>query len=235
MIKYKPNTKLYFILLGSSFAIAFLSLLIPINSKWFTIVAGISCGGIASVIVAWILDTASCKEKNERSNNTFSMLNSSLLCVAYSFASIYQRATKMKAPNTTEKHTWIEWERALISYLKKTPEESMPKDLVTVYWSWTRLAKDQLTFILNQRIQLMSDGLMSLEFLQSLIEIRDVIEFCESEVKNKTCNEIINCFFILADTLEQFFQSNSGFESYNKIQFFDFTEFVKQKKENDEN
>ena len=60
---YKPNQRLYCLLLAGSLAFLAFSVLLPYSSKWFTVLSGIGCGGIASVAVAWMIDIANCKHK----------------------------------------------------------------------------------------------------------------------------------------------------------------------------
>lgn len=60
---YKPNQRLYCLLLAGSLAFLIFSVLLPFSSKWFTVLSGIGCGGIASAAVAWMIDVANCKHK----------------------------------------------------------------------------------------------------------------------------------------------------------------------------
>lgn len=60
---YTTEKMLYLFLFLLSLTIIGLSFLIGENSRWFTIVAGFGCSGIASVLVAWLLDVAACKRK----------------------------------------------------------------------------------------------------------------------------------------------------------------------------
>lgn len=62
---YKTEGKLYFILLLLSMLIIGASFLAEKDSRCFTIIAGFGCSGVASVAVAWLLDIATCKRKEE--------------------------------------------------------------------------------------------------------------------------------------------------------------------------
>lgn len=62
---YKPDKRLYLLLLAGSVIFIGASFLILTNNKWFTIIAGIGCSGIASVIVAWLIDHANCVQKEK--------------------------------------------------------------------------------------------------------------------------------------------------------------------------
>lgn len=63
--QYKPDKKLYLLLLAGSAVFITASFLIPTNDRWFTIIAGLGCSGIASVIVAWLIDHVDCKHKEK--------------------------------------------------------------------------------------------------------------------------------------------------------------------------
>lgn len=71
---YKPNHLFYLGLLGVSILFVVTAVLIPINSKWFSIVTGVGGGGIASVIVAWLIDISSCNQRNRLNQDLLEQL-----------------------------------------------------------------------------------------------------------------------------------------------------------------
>lgn len=74
---YNPNRKLYMSLLAGFILATCLSLVaFSGTSKWYTVVVSIGCGGISSVVVAWLIDIADCKARNEKQKRIASfMLN----------------------------------------------------------------------------------------------------------------------------------------------------------------
>ena len=66
MKSFKSNHILYVCLLLLFLAISLTSLLIYMESPWFTLVAGLGCGGFASVLVAWLVDIVTCKANNKK-------------------------------------------------------------------------------------------------------------------------------------------------------------------------
>ncbi len=62
---YKPFTRLYLCLFLLSIAFIAISFFIQEANRWFTIVAGFGCSGIASVIVAWLIERANCYNKEK--------------------------------------------------------------------------------------------------------------------------------------------------------------------------
>ena len=61
-----PNRRLYPVLLTISLVISFCSLLIHVHSAWFTIVSSIGCGGVASVLVAWLIEYSNWRAQQEK-------------------------------------------------------------------------------------------------------------------------------------------------------------------------
>lgn len=80
---YKPETWLYLLLLFISIGIIAISFFIPQEDRWFTIVAGFGCSGIASVVVAWLIEKEACKYKekanNEMLDHLFDMLDAGIM------------------------------------------------------------------------------------------------------------------------------------------------------------
>ena len=61
-----PNNKLYLWLLLGAIALTGLSLLVQECDAAFTIWTSITCGGIASIVVAWLIDAANCRQLNKK-------------------------------------------------------------------------------------------------------------------------------------------------------------------------
>lgn len=67
--QYSSNKTLYIPLLLIAIVMTLSFLLIDYSSKCFTITSGIGCGGIASVIVAWLIDVANCRQQNKQNDD----------------------------------------------------------------------------------------------------------------------------------------------------------------------
>ena len=61
----RPNWRLY-IILSILFSVLTIVSFFFENNRWFTILTGIGCGGIASVIVAFLVDLANCRERKQK-------------------------------------------------------------------------------------------------------------------------------------------------------------------------
>lgn len=64
IIFYKPNIKLYIILIIVALSLTLISYFMLTENKIFTIFAGIGSGAIASVIIAWLIDYFGTRQKN---------------------------------------------------------------------------------------------------------------------------------------------------------------------------
>lgn len=62
---YKTDHKfyLYFLTISLLF-VAFIGFA-PVDAKWFSILTGVGCGAIASIVIAWIIDVNSCIKRNQ--------------------------------------------------------------------------------------------------------------------------------------------------------------------------
>ncbi len=61
-----PYNKLYILLLIVAVAFTGISLLFKEKDAIFTIWTSISCGAIASILVAWLIDAVNCRQSNKK-------------------------------------------------------------------------------------------------------------------------------------------------------------------------
>ena len=122
---YRPNHALYGCLLAAAIVIAFSAALISQSNPLFSILICIGSGGIASVAVAWLLDIATCKQKNEKTENTRRIVFSRLRFVIESGIQLFvMQCFRLKA--TTDFHCqkqWMEWLKEACTAAKTDPEE----------------------------------------------------------------------------------------------------------------
>lgn len=118
---YKPSRKLYITLLCISMIVSLLCLIIPITDAWFTIVAGIGCGGIASTIVGWLIDEANCRKDLERVENNRNLLLRKLYN-AFDYGLqplIYHTVT---VSNDNSPREWVKWVEASYQIASSDPK-----------------------------------------------------------------------------------------------------------------
>jgi len=63
---FVPNHKLYLLLLAAFIVLTIVSLWVKDNNAVFTICISITCGAIASILVAWLIDEANCRQANTK-------------------------------------------------------------------------------------------------------------------------------------------------------------------------
>lgn len=111
--KHKPNTALYVKMMFGSFAILLLLFIIPQTSAWFAIISGIGSGCVASVIVAWLIDTSTCKRYNERDveirRHYYGDLEASLFDLFLVFAALSYEKLPQYQKEQEYKRKWFEW------------------------------------------------------------------------------------------------------------------------------
>lgn len=76
--KIAPNHKLYFIMMLAAIGFTAISFFLDHNKPLFTVWTSTTCGGLASVIVAWLIDWANCKRASAQVQENRRLLLSSL-------------------------------------------------------------------------------------------------------------------------------------------------------------
>lgn len=115
----KPNRRLYVSLSTIFITITFAALLIDNKSAWFTVLTGIGCGGIASVIVAWLVDLANCKlQSNKQKKLAEFALNNFHVSVCYYLETIADLCVDNDPKMERQKHSFEEWVQIYVSKLK---------------------------------------------------------------------------------------------------------------------
>ena len=222
--------RLYLSILLLSLSLTMLSLIIPMTSPLFTVVTGIGCGGVASVIVAWLIEVENCREKGEKSKAIYGIPWASLTLFVYSYATMYQElyGERLNIDSEKPKHTWIEWKDMLVSALNETPDDDASEKLRRLFDLSSKEAVEQIRFISHHRSQLMADGLLSAEMFQSLHNICQEIELCETMIKHGTCKDIAYFLTSLGASLASFFKQDDVLKHYNEISFYDLVDFVNE-------
>lgn len=116
----RPNWRLYVSLSVVFFIITSVALLIDNTTNCFTVLSGIGCGGISSVIVALLVDLANCKEQNIKQKKlaTFA-LNNIRVSLCYYLETIADLCIDHDSKLASQKHTFEEWVKIYVSKLKK--------------------------------------------------------------------------------------------------------------------
>ena len=176
MKSFKPNHILYVCLLLLFLAISLTSLLICMESPWFTIVAGLGCGGFASVLVAWMIDVATCKAKNRKATlyqlEIFSELISSFETGIQPF--IFE-CELLDENCKHQSKTWNEWLEVTHSLCKNN------NTFVTKYLVFERDISEKIRMLNYQRAQLRQDGIIDESDGKAIGQIQSWCSLVESE------------------------------------------------------
>jgi len=103
-----PNSKLYSGLLLGAIVLTCISLLFQSYQAVFTIWTSITCGGIASIVVAWLIDAANCRQLTKKTfedreallSNFFHVFDYDLQVLVFESAEI---------DHCTDSKKWYEW------------------------------------------------------------------------------------------------------------------------------
>lgn len=220
----KPNRRRYLSFLLLAISITLEGASIHPESPWFTIIIGIGTGGVASVAVAWLIEEANCKEKEQRGNTIYGLLLGAMALFAYSHVCMYQ-ALQEEQEGNSEKHTWVEWKDLLITRLDEASESDIPEKLKYIFDISYRETAEELQFVLSQQLQLIADGLMTSKIASSLRDIHQKLELCETVMEHGNCKEMAFHLSRLAMSLEAFFDENNSLRHYNTIIYSDLVEF----------
>lgn len=223
MINMETNKLLYILLLVLALAIVLISLLIPIDCQWFTIVAGVGCGALASVVVAWLINVADCKrhkaELEKKKSLIFSGYKSGVEQLRFRIAHIAHLKCK-----DNEKHTLREWLEKLSdieTYKLYEYPEKMRASTYQMIVNKLDTILPILTLLQQQYPLLIEADIIDDSKFPEHIDIQigaceDAInEFCGTELTYYNC-EIINdivCLFV--ENYIEFFKPTNMRDKYS--------------------
>ena len=177
-----PNRKLYCVLLVFSLLFTIAFLFIPQRSNVFTIGSGIGCGGIASTIVAWLIDEANSKRDNDRITENRDILFSRLFAAFDNGLQLLIIST-VDYNRDEDSRTWYEWTEKAYEIAKRTP--NFYKD----YNAYIRMLFDevleQASVIESQTAILLEHGFVKEEDIASLSLILSSSSLAKHELTSK--------------------------------------------------
>ena len=227
-----PNVKLYSRIFCWSALITVCAVFFPASSRWFTVIAGIGCGGIASTIVAWLIESANYYEKEERCKAIYASTRGCLEFYVSAYAPMYYRIDPA-ALYFEEKHTWIKWNELLISKMRETPKDKVSEELIELFEDESTVLLKELQFISSQKSLLMIEGLISKNTFVFFSDISQKLELCRSVMKYGTCNGTAQSLSSLGESLAALFRNDDELKIYNDIEFHDLVDFYEESEKNE--
>ena len=198
--RFKPNRLFYSLLFACALALMLLCLLIPAErERWFTIVTGFSCGGLASVLVAWLIDEANCIRDARRAmqnshalfRNLFSVFDNSLQLLILEVVKQLQEDVPRK---------WFEWIKCAMAQEKSNPE------LIGYYNRCLMIFFDdvaeQIIAIKGQEAVLLEAGIITDDDILALTTMLSICDLARTEYNSKQSDqELANQFAVRCSLL----------------------------------
>ena len=166
-----PNNKLYIWLLLGAIVLTGLSLLVQECKTAFTIWISITCGVIASIVVAWLIDAANCRQLNKKASehretllyNLYHVFDNDLQILIFESA---------KIDHNTKSEKWYEW-------IEIVDEQAMnDTSLIPIYNKYLMLFFDNLAeqvfAVKSQEAILLETGIICETDIQALSTILNI-------------------------------------------------------------
>jgi hypothetical protein len=184
-----PNNKLYLLLLLGAIAMTGLSLFVQGCDAAFTIWTSITCGGIASIVVAWLIDAANCKQLNKKAVEHRKTLLSNLYHVFDNGLQllILEGAEKDQC---TDSKRWYEWIETVDKQAMKAPA-LIPSFIRSLMVFFDDLS-ERVFAVKSQEAMLLESGIICQEDIQALSTILSICDLVRSTYLSKDNNH--KCF-----------------------------------------
>ena len=184
-----PNNKLYLLLLLGAIALTGLSLLVQECDAAFTIWTSIICGGIDSIVVAWLIDAANCKQLNKKAVEHRKTLLSNLYHVFDNGLQLLILESAEKDHNTDSKK-WYEWIETVDKQAMNDPA-LIPASIRSLMIFFDDLA-EQVFAVKSQEAMLLESGIICQEDIQALSTILSTCDAARATYRSKDSN--YKCF-----------------------------------------
>lgn len=157
MKPFKSNHILYIFLLLLFLVISLASLLICMDSPWFTLVAGLGCGGFASVLIAWFIDVVTCRANNKKAKFyqqvIFSELISSFETGVQPFILLCE---DLDESSKNQSKTWNEW----IDFVYKISQRQNYVSFISYFMVFEQDIFKNIKILDSQKPYLLQNGII---------------------------------------------------------------------------
>lgn len=179
---FAPNNKLYLWLLLGAIALTGLSLLVQGCDAAFTIWTSITCGGIASIAVAWFIDAANCKQLNKKAVEHRKTLLSNLHHVFDNGLQllILESAEKDQCTDSKKWYGWIE----TVEKQAMNDPALIPTCIQYLMVFFDDLA-EQVFAAKSQEAMLLESGIICQEDIPALSTIQSICDLARSTYRSK--------------------------------------------------
>ena len=177
-----PNNKLYLLLLLGAIVLTGLPLLVQGCDSASTIWTSITCGGIASIVVAWIIDVANCRQLNKKAVEHRKTLLSNLYHVFDNGLQLLILESAEK-DHYTDSKKWYEWIETVDKQAMNDPA-LLPSFIRSLMVFFDDLA-EQVFAVKSQEAMLLESGIICQEDIQALSTILSICDLARSTNRSK--------------------------------------------------
>ena len=179
---FAPNNKLYLLLLLGAIAMTGLSLFVQGCDAAFTIWTSITCGGIASLVVAWLIDVANCKQLNKKAVEHRKTLLSNLYHVFDNGLQLLILESAEK-DHYTDSKKWYEWIETVDKQSMNDPA-LLPSFIRSLMVLFDDLA-EQVFAVKSQEAMLLESGIICQKDIQALSTILSMCDLARATYRSK--------------------------------------------------
>lgn len=220
MDQFKPNRCLYLSLLTLTVVLTIMCLLIPQSSPWFTIGTGFSCGALASITVAWLIDGFNCKQAQKKAvEHKKTILKKLISCFDNGLQVLILLCANDQ--NACSSRKWYEWVEQAYG---KTKENT---DFCTLF-NGTLLQffsniSDQILLLQSQEALLLEQNIIEEKDIDVLSMMLNICIIAGIEFRaNKTEQERSNQLLSYCNSLRMFLNNSPSLELINNKQIRPF-------------
>lgn len=179
---HRPNHSLYLFMLAVA-----LFIMIPLEKindpTLFAIVSGVGSGGIASILVAWLLDYVNCRNLNLRDSN---IRLQQFLPLVLDFAEFFDQFPvivenlQQSTESSEGERTWYEW----LSFIPDHHDEKLDESRLQVVRKKIEQVNDRLEEIEKTKLEIMLGQILTNSEFNSLLRIKTDLLIFEYAIKS---------------------------------------------------
>ena len=177
-----PNSKLYSGLLLGAIVLTCISLLFQSYQAVFTIWTSITCGGIASIVVAWLIDAANCRQLTKKTfedreallSNFFHVFDYDLQVLVFESAEI---------DHCTDSKKWYEWIENVENQTMNDP--ALIPTFIRILMVFFDELSEQAFAVKSQEAMLLESGIICQEDIQALSTILSMCDLARATYRSK--------------------------------------------------
>lgn len=177
-----PNNKLYRRLLVGAIILTSASLFVQECDAAFTIWTSITCGGIASIIVAWLIDAANCRQLTKKAVEHREALLSNIFHV---FDHGLQLLTFESAENDhcADSKRWYEWIENVENQAMNDP--ALIPTFIRILMVFFDDLAEQVFAVKSQEAVMLGSGIICQEDIQALSTMLNICDTARAAFRSK--------------------------------------------------